>query len=153
MNLASIPSPVSRMHALALRIHAAQTAGNDLPEDLLHELLVGVHIVDVVHQRVPLTKQGGEYVALCPFHIETLQSFTVSSLQQIFHCFGCGAHGTALDFLQRHGGVSRPEAIIDLLAHYGGVDREVALSAWLTAGGGTLAQPSATATTLLGGRA
>lgn len=126
-------SAVTRMHLLAQRIRGSMLAGSGIPEDALNELLVGVHIVDLIGERVPLTKAGREYQALCPFHEEQSPSFTVSSLKQYYHCFGCGAHGTALAFLQRFEGLSLQEAVIALLAAYAGVTREFAASVWLGA--------------------
>lgn len=73
--------------------------GGKIPREFLDELLARVDIVDVVDARVPLKKQGREHVACCPFHTEKTPSFTVSAQKQFYHCFGCGAHGTALGFL------------------------------------------------------
>ncbi len=60
---------------------------------------------------MPLKKAGANYQACCPFHSEKTPSFTVSPTKQFYHCFGCGAHGTAIGFLMEHDGKSFPEAI------------------------------------------
>ena len=81
----------------------------------------GVDIVDVIDARVPLKKAGREYTACCPFHDEKTPSFTVSPSKQFYHCFGCGAHGTAVGFLMEYEHLSFPEAI-ESLAHLLGLE-------------------------------
>jgi DNA primase len=71
-------------------------------------------IVEVINARVPLKKAGREYKACCPFHGEKTPSFTVSPNKQFYHCFGCGAHGTALGFLMDFEHLSFPEAVEEL---------------------------------------
>jgi len=73
----------------------------------------------VINQRVPLKKAGREYQACCPFHTEKTPSFTVSPGKQFYHCFGCGAHGTAIGFLMDYDRLSFPEAIEELAALQG----------------------------------
>src|ERR1700709_514125 len=53
-------------------------------------------------------------MGLCPFHDEKSPSFTVSPTKQFYHCFGCGAHGTAISFLMEHSGLTFPEAVNEL---------------------------------------
>jgi len=90
-----------------------------IPEKFIDELLVRVDIVDVIDKRVPLRKAGKEYKACCPFHEEKTPSFTVSQSKQFYHCFGCGAHGTAIGFLMEYERMSFPEAVKDLAAQVG----------------------------------
>jgi DNA primase len=86
-----------------------------IPEDFIESLLERVDIVDVVNARVSLKPVGrGEHKGLCPFHDEKTPSFTVSSAKQFYHCFGCGAHGTAIGFLMAHDGLEFPAAIEEL---------------------------------------
>jgi DNA primase len=85
-----------------------------IPESFIQELLNRVDIVDVVDKSVPLKKAGANYSACCPFHNEKSPSFTVSPTKQFYHCFGCGAHGTALGFLMEYQGLSFVEAIHEL---------------------------------------
>ena len=85
-----------------------------IPNDFIQTLLARIDIVDVIDRSVPLKKAGANYVACCPFHSEKTPSFTVSPSKQFYHCFGCGAHGTAVGFLMEHGGKSFPEAIEEL---------------------------------------
>jgi DNA primase len=85
-----------------------------IPQSFVQELLNRVDIVDVVERHVALKKAGTNYVACCPFHSEKTPSFTVSQAKQFYHCFGCGAHGTAIGFLMDHNGLSFPEAVKEL---------------------------------------
>ena len=82
-----------------------------IPQDFIQSLLNRVDIVDVIDKRVPLKKAGANYQACCPFHNEKSPSFTVSPTKQFYHCFGCGAHGTAIGFLMEYAGLSYVDAI------------------------------------------
>lgn len=90
-----------------------------IPDKFIDELLVRVDIIDVIDSRVPLKKAGKEYKACCPFHDEKTPSFTVSQSKQFYHCFGCGAHGTAIGFLMEYERMSFPEAVRDLAGRVG----------------------------------
>jgi len=85
-----------------------------IPNDFIQTLLARVDIVEVIDRYVPLKKAGSNYQACCPFHSEKTPSFTVSPTKQFYHCFGCGAHGTAIGFLMEHAGKSFPDAVEDL---------------------------------------
>lgn len=67
-------------------------------------------IAVVIGQYVPLRKNGNEYAARCPFHEERSASFTVHSVKGFYHCFGCGAHGDVIKFVQEMTGVGFVEA-------------------------------------------
>jgi DNA primase len=90
-----------------------------IPPDFVQTLLNRVDIVDVVDHHVKLKKAGSNYVACCPFHQEKTPSFTVSQTKQFYHCFGCGAHGTAVGFLMEYAGLPFVEAIKQLAADAG----------------------------------
>ncbi len=90
-----------------------------IPQDFIHLLLDRVDTVEIVERYVPLKKKGANYQACCPFHNEKTPSFTVSPTKQFYHCFGCGAHGTAISFLMEHAGLDFPEAVRDLAARVG----------------------------------
>ncbi len=90
-----------------------------IPESFIQELLNRVDIVDVVDASVPLKKAGANYSACCPFHNEKTPSFTVSPTKQFYHCFGCGAHGTALGFLMEYQGLGFVEAVHELAKRVG----------------------------------
>ncbi len=85
-----------------------------IPNDFIQTLLARVDIVEVIDRHVPLKKAGANYVACCPFHSEKTPSFSVSPSKQFYHCFGCGAHGTAVGFLMEYGGKAFPDAVEEL---------------------------------------
>jgi len=90
-----------------------------IPTQFIDELLARVDIVDIIDTRVPLKKAGKNLHACCPFHNEKTPSFTVSQEKQFYHCFGCGAHGTAIGFLMEYDQLSFPESIQELADHVG----------------------------------
>jgi DNA primase len=90
-----------------------------IPESFIQELLNRVDVVEVVDASVPLKKAGSNYHACCPFHNEKTPSFTVSPTKQFYHCFGCGAHGTALGFLMEYQGLGFVEAVHELAKRVG----------------------------------
>jgi DNA primase len=90
-----------------------------IPRAFIDELLSRTDIVEVIGSRVQLKKAGREWKANCPFHGEKTPSFTVSQSKQFYHCFGCGAHGTALSFLMEHDRLGFPEAVDELASRAG----------------------------------
>ena len=90
-----------------------------IPQAFIDDLIARADIVEIVGSRVQLKKAGREWKACCPFHGEKTPSFWVSPEKQFYHCFGCGAHGTALGFLMQHDKLSFPEAIEDLASRLG----------------------------------
>ena len=70
---------------------------------------------DVIAADVPLKRNGRELVGCCPFHAEKTPSFTVAPDKGFFHCFGCGAHGTVVDYVMRVRGLKFPEAVTEIL--------------------------------------
>ena len=90
-----------------------------IPQSFIQDLLSRVDIVDVVESYVPLKRAGSNYAARCPFHSEKSPSFTVSQTKQFYHCFGCGAHGTAISFLMEHQGMGFVDAVKDLAGRVG----------------------------------
>jgi len=90
-----------------------------IPKSFIQDLLNRLDIVDVVERYVPLKKAGANFVACCPFHNEKSPSFTVSQSKQFYHCFGCGAHGTAIGFVMEHAGFGYVEAIEELARNAG----------------------------------
>jgi len=90
-----------------------------IPQSFIQDLLNRVDIVDVVGRYVPLKKGGANFMGLCPFHNEKSPSFTVSPTKQFYHCFGCGAHGTAIGFLIEYSGMGFVEAVKDLAQNVG----------------------------------
>ena len=90
-----------------------------IPESFIQELLHRVDIVDLIDGYVPLKKAGANFAACCPFHNEKSPSFTVSPTKQFYHCFGCGAHGTAIGFLMEYSGLGFIDAIKELSGRAG----------------------------------
>ncbi len=88
--------------------------GGLIPDSFIDELLARVDIVDVIERRVPLKKAGKEWMACCPFHNERSPSFSVSQSKQFYHCFGCGAHGSAIKFLMEYDRLEFPDAVDEL---------------------------------------
>lgn len=90
-----------------------------LPDAFIDDLLARTDIVEVVGSRVPLKRQGKEYASRCPFHDERSASFTVSPTKQFYHCFGCGAHGTAISFLMNYDRLEFLDAVDELAKRVG----------------------------------
>ncbi len=90
-----------------------------IPDSFIQELLDRVDIVDVIQRYVPLKKAGANYSACCPFHSEKSPSFTVSPTKQFYHCFGCGAHGSAISFIMAHQGLGFIDAVEELAGNLG----------------------------------
>ncbi len=92
-----------------------------IPREFIKDLLVRVDIVDLIDSHVPLKKSGSNFVARCPFHNEKTPSFSVSRKRQLYHCFGCGAGGDAINFLMEYNHLEFVEAVEDL-ASFAGVE-------------------------------
>ena len=90
-----------------------------IPNDFIAQLLSRVDVVEVIDRLVPLKKAGQNYQACCPFHKEKSPSFSVSPTKQFYHCFGCGAHGSAITFLMEYAGKSFPDAVEELAQNMG----------------------------------
>jgi DNA primase len=90
-----------------------------IPQSFIDDLTARADIIELIGSRVELKKAGREYRACCPFHNEKTPSFWVSPQKQFYHCFGCGAHGTALGFLMEYDKLSFPEAIEELASRLG----------------------------------
>ncbi|MEN9705254.1 MAG: hypothetical protein RLZZ393_1133 [Pseudomonadota bacterium] len=99
-----------------------------IPQHFIDDLVARADIVELIGTRVPLKKAGREYRACCPFHDEKTPSFWVSPAKQFYHCFGCGAHGTALGFLMNYDRLPFVEAVEELASRLGvEVPREASL--------------------------
>jgi len=90
-----------------------------IPQEFIDDLIARADIVEVVGRRTQLKKAGREFKACCPFHDEKTPSFTVSPGKGFYHCFGCGAHGTAVGFLMEFDHMSFVEAIESLAGSMG----------------------------------
>ena len=90
-----------------------------IDRDFINDLADKVDIVDLINKRVPLKKAGKDYKACCPFHNEKTPSFTVAPNKQIFHCFGCGESGGAIDFVMKFDHLEFKEAVETIAAESG----------------------------------
>ena len=90
-----------------------------IPQDFIDDLVARADVVEVIGRRVQLKKAGREFKACCPFHDEKTPSFTVSPNKGFYHCFGCGAHGTAVGFLMDFDHMTFVEAIESLASSMG----------------------------------
>ncbi|MDX1901798.1 MAG: DNA primase [Gammaproteobacteria bacterium] len=93
-----------------------------IPREFIQEVLTRIDIVELIDARVPLQKKSAQnFFACCPFHTEKSASFSVSHSKQFYHCFGCGAHGNAIDFLMQYDRLNFPEAV-EALAKTAGLE-------------------------------
>ncbi len=90
-------------------------------DELIEEVRSANDIVDVISNYVRLTKKGGNYMGLCPFHNEKTPSFSVSQSKQMFYCFGCGAGGNVITFLMQYENDTFQEAL-QTLAQKAGIE-------------------------------
>lgn len=89
------------------------------PPQFLDELRARLRVTEVVARKVKLTRKGREHWGLCPFHKEKTPSFSVSDEKGFYHCFSCGAHGSAIDFVMNSEGLNFPEAVERLAGEVG----------------------------------
>ena len=90
-----------------------------IPDHFIDDLLARTDIVELIESRVPLKRAGREFQACCPFHDERTPSFTVSPTKQFYHCFGCGAHGSAVRFLMEYDRLEFVDAVEELAKRAG----------------------------------
>ncbi len=88
-----------------------------LPESFLDELKARIGVAEVIGKSVKLARRGRQFLGLCPFHGEKTPSFHV--YEDHYHCFGCGAHGSVIDFVMRSERVAFREAVERLAAQAG----------------------------------
>ena len=77
------------------------------------------NIVDVIGRVVSLKRAGSNYKGICPFHKEKTPSFVVSEQKQIFTCFGCGATGNVISFVEKYYNLDFMDACYKLGEEYG----------------------------------
>ena len=90
-----------------------------IPQYFIDQLLNRIDLVDLIDGYVPLKKAGANYKACCPFHNEKSPSFTVSPSKQFYHCFGCGANGSAITFLMEYDHMEFRDAVEKLASNAG----------------------------------
>ena len=96
---------------------STSTSGSDFKS----QVLSAVDIVEVIGRTVALKRRGKDFVGLCPFHQEKTPSFYVSPAKQIFHCYGCKAGGSVIDFVMRRDRIEFIDAL-KLLGEQAGLE-------------------------------
>lgn len=79
--------------------------------DFLSRLKSSCNIVTVISRYVPLTRKGRTYWGCCPFHHENTPSFCVYDNEGNYHCYGCGASGDVISFVQKLEGFDFMQAV------------------------------------------
>lgn len=92
-----------------------------IPQSFIDDIQTRTDIVEIISGYIPLKRAGRNFKANCPFHGEKTASFMVSPQKQIFHCFGCGEGGGAIQFLMMHEKLTFVEAV-ELLAKRLGIE-------------------------------
>ena len=82
-----------------------------IPEETIQQVIAATDIVALIGRSVKLRREGAAFKGLCPFHNEKTPSFNVSPTRNTYHCYGCGAGGTAIRFVMEHDGLSFVEAV------------------------------------------
>ncbi len=90
-----------------------------IPREVIEQIKEKSNIVEVISEYVNLQKVGANYRGLCPFHTETSPSFYVNLSKNIYHCFGCGASGDVIKFVQEIENISYVEAVQRLASRVG----------------------------------
>ena len=101
------------------------TSDSLIPRASIEMIRDRVTLSVLVRRTVPLKRQGKEWVGLCPFHQDKRASFSINDAKRFYHCFGCGAHGDAIDFAERVYRLSFKDAV-ELLAHETGFPINIA---------------------------
>lgn len=89
-----------------------------VPKSFIQQLVSRSDVLEALRPTVKLEKRGSNWFGLCPFHNEKTPSFSVNPDKGYYHCFGCGAHGTALDYMVHLNGgdfISGVEALAAML--------------------------------------
>lgn len=82
-----------------------------IPQQTIDQIIQSADIVDTISEYIRLTKAGVNYKCVCPFHEDHDASLVVSPAKRMFKCFGCGAGGNVISFVQKHESLSFPEAV------------------------------------------
>jgi DNA primase len=87
-------------------------------KDSIDRLKDSVDMVELVGARTDLRRVGTRFTGLCPFHEERTPSFSVNAEHKLYHCFGCGASGDSIGFVQETEGLDFKQAIEALAERY-----------------------------------
>lgn len=91
----------------------------NIPQEIIDQILDRLDIVETISEYIQLKKNGRNFKACCPFHNEKTPSFVVSPDKQIYHCFGCGAGGNAINFVMKYESMEFPETVRKMAAKAG----------------------------------
>jgi DNA primase len=94
-----------------------------ISNESLERVKQAADIVEVISAHTDLRRQGSRWVGLCPFHEERTPSFSVDAQEKLYHCFGCGAGGDTIKFVEEKEGLGFADAV-ELLADRYGVELE-----------------------------
>jgi DNA primase len=89
--------------------------------NIFEHVLDQVNLVDLISGYIPVERAGRNYKALCPFHSEKTASFIISEEKQLYHCFGCGAAGNAINFVMQYENLDYLDAV-ELIADRYNID-------------------------------
>lgn len=90
-----------------------------IPREIIEEVRNRTDIEQLIGSYVDLKRAGSNVKGLCPFHNEKTPSFTVYPGSQSFYCFGCGAGGDAITFIQKYNNLDYAGAVEYLAARSG----------------------------------
>lgn len=90
-----------------------------IPSSFIEQVQARTRVSEVIARRLNVQRKGREFIAICPFHNDTKPSLTINDEKGFYHCFACGAHGTAIDFLKNYEGLSFVEAVERLAGYLG----------------------------------
>ncbi|MBK1853414.1 DNA primase [Verrucomicrobiaceae bacterium 5K15] len=109
-----------------MQIGTYKSSVGRIPDETIELVLASTDIVDLVSSYLPLKRAGSAFKANCPFHNEKTPSFTVNPARQSYHCFGCGAGGSAIGFVMEYENLPFPDAVKKLATRAGVVIQEEA---------------------------
>ena len=91
-----------------------------IPEETIEEIRSRTDLGELVASYgIALHHSGSALKACCPFHREKTPSFSINQSRGFYHCFGCGEHGSAFDFVMKMEGLTFPEAVKRLASRCG----------------------------------
>ncbi|MFV0322258.1 MAG: DNA primase [Alphaproteobacteria bacterium] len=90
-----------------------------IPASFIEQVKNRSRVSDIISKRLRVERKGREFIALCPFHNDSKPSLTINDEKGFYHCFACGAHGNAFDFLVNYEGLSFVEAVERLASQLG----------------------------------
>jgi len=93
-------------------------------KSIIEEIKNKTSISEIISNYIKINKAGKNYSALCPFHAEDSPSFYIFPESNTYHCFGCGAHGDLISFVQNYEHVDFIEAL-KKVSIYAGIPLEL----------------------------